>query len=230
MLKGGYLTKHKNVYELHILAKYYFQLGYSHEDVKGHLISFCTQHNEYFNKDEWYKIINTTVKSATKAKFITGKQVYITHSELEYLKQLDKLNEQKVAFVLLVLYKFYNYKKFDVSIEDIFRLSKLNLNSKTKLEILQSLTSKELVDITMGGKRWVKFADKSTSPALVIDNFEDFIFTYLKFIGEKIGECTNSNCNRLFKHTGKNHKMCSECNKEYRRKYKTEKQREYRKK
>lgn len=37
-------------------------------------------------------------------------------------------------------------------------------------------------------------------------------------------------CSKRIKPTGKNHKMCRECWNEYRRKYKTEKQREYRKK
>jgi predicted DNA-binding transcriptional regulator len=217
MLRQGYLTRHKNVYELYILSKYYFHQGLTKEDVKCKIVEFCKAHDKHFTLDEWYKIINKTVNFASKNKLITGKEVTITQKELDTIKKLDNLNEQKVAFVMLVLYKFYDYKKFEVKIEDLYRLCKLNLNSKTKLEILHSLTSKGLIDIAMGGKRWVKFADKKGTPVIVIKNFDDFIYEYLRHIGEKIGVCSKENCGKLFKITGKNHKMCRECWKEHRK-------------
>jgi hypothetical protein len=215
MLKQGYFTKHKHVYELYILSKYYFHLGLAKEDVKQRVVEFCGKFEEYFSIDEWYKIINKTVNKASKAKFITGKEISITKNELETIKQLDNLNEQKVAFIMLVLYKFNDYKKFEVSIEDLYRLCKLNLNSKTKLGILHSLTIKGLIDIAMGGLRWVKFADKKGKPEIAISDYDNLMYHYLKYIGDNIGVCMNEGCKKLFIITGKNHKMCRECWKEH---------------
>lgn len=213
LIKKGFVTKNKNVYELHILAKYYFSEGNDDIKVKELLINFCEKYIEHFNMDEWYKIINNTVNSAKKNKLIKNKEIYITEKELLCIKGLEKTNEQKVAFTLLVLYKFYDYKKFEVSIEDLYRLCKLNINSKTKLGILQSLTAKELVDITMGGKRWAKFADKKDIPVITIRNFDDFIYEYLRYIGdEKYSSCEE--CNRAIKLTSNRKKYCSDCWKE----------------
>lgn len=210
LLRQGYMTKNKNVFELNTLAKYYFSERQSKEEVKENLIRFCEKHDKHFNIDEWYKIINSTVLYAQKGKLVTGKEVHITEIELEYIKQLEKINEQKVAFVLLVLFKFYDYKKFEVSIEDLYRLGKLNLNSKTKLEILQSLTSKEMIDITMGGKRFVKFAEKKGMTVIVIRNFDDFIYEYLKYIGiANIINCET--CDKAIVVTSNRSKYCRDC-------------------
>lgn len=213
MLKTGEMSKHKVVYELYILTKYYLSEGLDLEEAKEKLILFCEKHIEHFNMVEWYKIINRTVSSAMKGKFITGKEVDITRKELDVVLGLEKLNEQKVAFALLVLHKFYDYKKFEVSIEDLYRLCKLNINSKTKLELLQSLTAKELIDINMGSKRWVKFADKKGESVITIKILDDFIYELMKCLDEnKYSNCET--CSKAIKLTSNRKKYCDECWKE----------------
>jgi len=217
LLKKGFLTKHKNVYELHVLAKYYFSLGKTDDEVKEGIVLFCKKHVEHFNKDEWYKIINKTITSAQKSKFVTGKEVCITENELKCIKELEDLKEQKVAFVMLVLYKFYDFKRFEVSIEELYRLCKLNLNSKTKLKILQTLTAKELIDIVMGSKRWVKFAEKYGDSVIEISNFDDFIYEYEMYMGR--GNYKNcDNCRKVIKITSNNKKYCEDCAKKMKNK------------
>lgn len=209
----GYLTKHKNVYELNILSKYFFHKGKTEEEVKYEVVKFCKKYDKHFNIEEWFKIINKTIKIAKHGQFITGKVVYITENELSYISKLEKLNEQKIAFTLLTLYKFYDYKKFEVSLEDLFKLCKLNLNSKSKLSLLQSLTSKGLIDINMGGKRWVTFAEKQGNTLIEIKNFDDFIYEYHKYLGEKsISNCEL--CKKAIKLTSNRKKYCHNCRKE----------------
>ncbi|MGK4040929.1 hypothetical protein AB0Y20_01410 [Heyndrickxia oleronia] len=228
MLKSGFQTKHKQVYELNILSKYYFHQGKSDEEVKEFIVKFCEKHIDYFSMSEWYKIINKTIEITKSSKIITGKEVHITQKELDIIKQLEKLNEQKLAFVMLVLYKFYDYKKFEISIEDLFRLCKLNLNSQTKLKLLQSLTSKELIDITMGGKRFVKFADKKGKSVIEIKDFDDFIYEFSLYMDHE-GFAVCKICNKAIKIRGKNHKRCRNCQTEYKRNYQREIMRKRRK-
>lgn len=227
MIKKGFQTKHKNVYELSLLAKYYFSLGLDEVKVKEKIIAFCKKFVEQFNSDEWYKIINKTVSIAKKGKLITGRTVEISESELNKIKQLNSLNEQKVAFTMLVLYKFYDCKKFEVSIEDLYRLCKLNLNSQTKLKILQSLTSQGYIDITMGGKRWAKFSEKGNlnNSVIEIKDFDNFIYEYLRYIGET-GYIGCEVCNKAIKTTSSTKKYCTTC----KRKSDLEKYKKYNKK
>lgn len=212
LLKNGFATKNKNVYELNILAKYLFYKGFKEDIVKQRLIKFCEKHLEHFNIDEWYKVINTTVSYAKNGNLKTDKEVNITEKELEIIKDLDTLREQKLTFVMLVLYKFYNYNKFTVSLEDLFTLSELTtINSKTRLQLLHKLTSKGLIDINMKGRRWVKFAEKKSDPMITIKTFENFIWEYLFYIGEgKYKRCEECNLN-LVKMNIHNHSYCEYC-------------------
>ncbi|WP_299831272.1 hypothetical protein [uncultured Metabacillus sp.] len=214
MIKKGFQTKNKIVYELNILAKYYFYKDLNDDEVKSKIIKFCEKYIEHFNLDEWFQIINRTVFAAKRGKFITGKVVNITQKELDVIDTLEDIREKKVVFVLLVLYKFYDYKKFEVVIEDLYRLSKLNINSKTKLKILQSLTSKELIDITMGGKRWVKYSDKKGKPVITIKDFDDFVYEYELYVGtENFKKCEV--CEKAIKGNSKSStnakKYCRKC-------------------
>lgn len=210
MLKKGFLTKHKNVFELYILAKYYYSIELTPEQVKENIVSYCEKYIEHFNIDEWYKIINKVIKSTSNTKLKTNIKVEIKKSEMDTIDNIKKENERKVAFSLLVLYKYYGHKKFEVSIEDLYRLSKLNLSSQSKLKILQSLTSSGLIDINMGGKRWVTFAEKSGEAVLAISDFEDFIYEYFNYFGDSNFLSCHS-CLKAIKVTNNKKKYCKRC-------------------
>lgn len=211
MLKKGFKTKNKNVYELNILAKYLFYKGLNEDDVKQRIIKFCEKHIDHFSIDEWYKLVNNTVSYAKKGTLNTSKEVHITENELEVIKSLECLREQKLTFVMLVLYKFYNYNKFTVSLEDLFTLSELStINSKTRLQILHRITSRDLIDINTRGRRWVKFAEKNSTSTIAIKNYENFIWEYLCYIGEgKFKNCKD--CNKVIKITTGNILYCKNC-------------------
>jgi len=219
MIKKGFHTKNKNVYELHILAKYYFYIGKEKEVVKDLLIKFCEKHIEYFNIDEWYGVINRTISVANKGHLVTGKSVDITKNELETIQQLEDIREQKLAFTMMVLYKFYDCKRFKVTIKDLFELSDVTtINTDTKLKLLHSLTFKGLIDIDMRGRRWVKFSNENNKVEIKINNFEQFIYEYYLYTGFK--DFTNCIiCNKAIKKSiNCIKKYCNKCSEEERRK------------
>ena len=230
ILKKGFKTKNKTVFETFILAKYYFHIGIDESKVKQKIIKFYEKFQEDFNLDEYYKVINRTINYARNSKLKTDKEVQITQTELEVIQSLDNLREQKLAFVMLVLYKFHNFNKYTISLENLFTLSDLTtINSKTRLQLLHKLTSKGFIDINTRGQRWVKFAEKKSNQIVLIRNFDNFIWEYLNYIGEgKFKRCEE--CNVLIKKST-NHKnlYCHNCSKikqrEWDKKYKDGKKR-----
>ena len=217
VLRKGFKTKNKNVYELNIVCKYLLSLGWDEGKVKKRIIKLCEKYIDGFSIEEWYKVINTTLSSAKRGTLKTGKEVHITQSELDVIQSIDGIREQKVAFTLLVLYKFYNYNKFTVQLIDLFTLSELTtIDTKTRLKILHKLTQSKLIDIDMRGRRWVKFVDKDNEPVIVIKNFDNFIWEYLHFIGEgKFKRCME--CHSVIKITTGNNLYCKRCSKEVNR-------------
>ncbi|MDC6267340.1 hypothetical protein [Lysinibacillus fusiformis] len=211
ILKKGFKTKNKTVFETFILAKYFFYIGLDETKVKQRIIKFYEKFQEDFNLDEYYKVINRTINYAINSKLKTDKKVHITQYELDIIQSLNNLREQKLAFVMLVLYKFNNFNKFTVSLEDLFKLSELaTINSKTRLQLLHKLTSNGLIDINTRGKRWVKFSDKRGISVLNINDFDNFIWEYLHYIDEgKFKKCIE--CGKLIRITNYKNKYCDSC-------------------
>lgn len=226
MLKKGFKTKNKTVYETFILAKYLFYIGLEENKIKEKIINFYIKFQKDFTLAEYYKVINRTINYAKNSKLKTGVEVYITKSELDVIQELEDLREQKLAFVMLVLYKFNNCNKFTVSLEDLFTMSELTtIDSKTRLKLLHSLTSKGYIDINTRGKRWVKFSDKKRNDYLIIRNFDNFIFEYLILIkSNEYKRCVI--CNKAIKSLNNNMKYCKLCS----YKKRLERQRTYMKK
>ncbi|MCM3387312.1 hypothetical protein M3649_04085 [Ureibacillus chungkukjangi] len=217
MLKKGFFTKNKNVYELHILAKYYFYIGKTKDEVKELLTKFCNKYVEYFNMDEWYGVINRTISTASRGNLVTDKHVDITKSELDTIQTLKDIREQKLAFALLVLYKFYNYKRFKVTLEDLFNISDLlSYNSETRLRLLHSLTSQGIIDIDMRGRRWVSFSEKESESFIIrIKDFDCFIYEYYLFLKlDGFMSCTNCNKATVYYY---NKQYCPNCKDEIRK-------------
>jgi hypothetical protein len=228
MLREGFTTKNRIVTEMKILSKYFFSKGFDDTDVKDKLVAFCEKHQDYFNNAEWYKIINKTLGIAKKSKLVTGREVKITQAELDTITSLPSLNEQRLAFVLLVLYKFYNKRKFQISLVDLFSLCKISVNSKTKMKLPHSLTSKGLIDINLYGKRWVNFVNDDSEVVIHIRKFDDLIYYYLNYIGEgKYKYCCI--CDGIFYLSNNRQTKCRQCAKESWRQYNAQKQLEYRK-
>ena len=53
MLNSGFLTN-RRMYELNILAKYFYYIGYKPKEVKTKVIEFCNTHFENFNEEKYF--------------------------------------------------------------------------------------------------------------------------------------------------------------------------------
>ncbi|RKJ71130.1 hypothetical protein D7X33_22635 [Butyricicoccus sp. 1XD8-22] len=210
--KKGFKTKNKRVYELNILIKYWIYLGLDESKVKEKAIKFCEKYIEDFNYDEWYKVINRTINSAYRRDLITGRVVNITENELNTIQQLENIHLQKLAFVMLVLYKFHNCNKFKVTLDDLFSLSEINHNSEYRLKFLHKLTKLKLIDIDDQGKRIVKFTDDDSEVKITIKKFDDFILHFYYFLGDKkIKWCEECSEVLIRITTANNNKYCKKC-------------------
>lgn len=189
MLKKGFLTQNKNVYELIILSKYLLHLGKNTEQIKQDIINFCEKYMSYYNKDSWGKTIESVIDKSKKYPLIHDKEILITQNELSKINSINNINKEKIVFVLLVIYKFYGYKKFRINREEMFRLAQVKVNYNAKIKILKELTKNNFINIDDNGRRSISFAEKEDIYIIIINNFNDFILEYLKWKGESIKYC-----------------------------------------
>lgn len=221
MISQGFLTKKYIVKELTALAKYYYkEKNVELYAIKKKLDEFGERYVSYYVPSDWRSSINEAVSRVRREDYLADKKITITNRELNRIKSLPSLNEQKVMFALLVLDKFYNRKAFEVFDSDLYKISKVNVNSAKKREIISSLIQHNCIDVIMGQKykNKIKYKNDKSKVEITITNFDDFIYEYLNYIGDgRYGHC--GVCGKIIKYYN-TRKFCKECahNKEKQRK------------
>lgn len=215
--KNGLKSKKYIMTELLNIAKY---LKHNNIEIKNTLIEFCKKNIENFNMEEWEGILDATLDKANKYPALTGKVIKITKSELDIISELDNIDAQKILFILLVINKFKNYT-LDASRAELFKLAEVKANTKKQESILFLLNSKKLTEIynkTRNNKnhnfRKVTFINDESEVMITINNFDNIIIYYKKYLGENIIECENESCNKLFYPRNNTHKYCKDCARE----------------
>ena len=91
-------------------------------------------------------------------------------------------------------------------------VSKIDQNLMiNKLIDLKLLDFSKIVDCT---NIRILFAKKNGEIAFEVKDFRDFVLEYLRWKGEKVGNCENESCGRLIVLKSNNQKYCKDCWKE----------------
>ncbi|ALS22290.1 hypothetical protein [Paenibacillus naphthalenovorans] len=230
-LNEGYIDK-KPTNTIKILIKYYYNMGMNKEQVRNSIEEFMKNNYKRFNSVKWNDLLDKLVKKEEKLehKLLEIDYVNITINELKTIQNINNLNLEKLAFVLLVYSKIYNQMNgnnsnwVNASRKDIFDDSKINTSTHQQRLMINDLINLGLIEKSKrknSTNRKVCFADENSEVEIKLDDFRDFVYQYLKWKGEKIGNCEK--CNRPIKPSGKNHKMCRECWKDRREQQNREK-------
>lgn len=221
MINEGFILKKGVFLELLVLSKYYFfHEKFNKDDVKEMIHSFCSKYMVGYNRDMSSKFISKITTIAEKSSLKIIDSIPITSNELNAIRELNDMDEEKVAFIMLVLYKMNDYYAFSMSMDELFKLSTLRLNSSNRLKIIHSLTLKKKINSNTKLKRWVEFSDKEGSPEIYITDFERIVMHYLQWRGEPIVKCDG--CGVLVKQSSNRRKYCETCWKEKERELKRE--------
>lgn len=155
------------------------------------------------------------------------KIVFIYEEELEQIRNLNNKNAENLAFIFLVVYKFYGFAWVNECNSDIYKLAELRASGNTKIELHYLLTKNKLVRFnsfvrTKRSKQKeiaeTKFkvlfcldeSDRNKTVAFSISDYDDLILYYRYYVGdENVIECAG--CKRPIKITGNSKKYCNEC-------------------
>lgn len=103
MIKDGFCSNRK-MYEINILAKYYFYQGLKPKEVYDKLVAFCDQHFENFNEALYFNKLQSIVKNAQKSEIHQIDGVPITQKDIDYIKSFGE--DDRFNRVLLGLMAF----------------------------------------------------------------------------------------------------------------------------
>lgn len=224
-LKNGYIDKRKPSNTIKLLIKYYYNIGQDKDQVRKSIEDFMKENYENFNTVKWCKTLDKMVdyaKDKNNELFVLD-EIIITKTELDIINNINNNRLENLAFVLLVYAKIYNKMNgndsnwVNAELKDIFSDTKMAVKLIDQGKMIYKLKELNLVDISKKvdcTNIKVLFVDENGEKTIIIKDFRNFIYEYLKYNGEKIGKCEE--CNTLIKLKNKT-KYCKECAKDIKR-------------
>lgn len=206
------------------LARYnYFVNNMERDDNYQNILRYLQDNGENINEENVYKIIDDCVQRAKKYPFKLVDEVCITKSELEFIKKLDDIKKEKVAFVLLAAAKYYDatrdikYHTAYMKNSDICKLARITIPVADRNVFMQFAYDCGVLSRhsrAASTEKKVLFVSQDENDEVVLrlkeNDFKDLAYTYLAYITpHKYRRCVSCNC--WMRRDSKDRRLCKEC-------------------
>lgn len=214
LLKNGFKSK-TALLDFILLGKYLIAEGYSGNELKNELIKILSDKQELIPASYLPTIIPKIIRVATNNPLQEKKTVYITKNELDIIEGFSE-KAQRIAFVYLVCYKFYD-KEFAIKPIEVKKFAKLTNLRNNQLFLLENelfskgfLSEKE----TRTDLFYIVNLPKNDDSEIMIkiSDYRDFILNYEKYKGMNVIKCKM--CGKLIKRNSNAQIYCKDCKKE----------------
>lgn len=219
-------TVSENTYaDLILLIKYFYSEAdktsrkLKTKEVIAELQEYLKPQYDNYQSTDWYNRLEKLIKKYKNAPLYDVDNIPITDSELTTIKSIKNKRLEKIAFVSLVLAKYYNLKNdrnngyVNVEYGIIFNLSRVTatvmygqpllLNDLKQLGLIQTASRIDNPNFR------VLFIDNDSPVVLHITDMRELGYQYLKYKGEKFIECAE--CGVLLRKKNNATKYCSSC-------------------
>ncbi len=239
ILEKGIIYENKYT-TMKLLIKYwYINNGYRKIRLIKALHKFLEENYKDYNEVKMQEEIEREVKAYIRKPYPFNKvdNVNITKSELEYIKGLDNLILEKLAFTMLVYAKIMNQiisennNWINTDFKKIGKDAKVNGSRNRIYTYIHKINEYggiyQTYKVDGDGIR-IDFLNEDSEIEVTIDDFREFILEYLGWKGENIGECVECGCRIQI--TTSNNKYCKSCQQAKQREWNRENMRKSRKK
>ena len=219
-LQEGVIEK-KITTTLRVLAKYYFSKGQNKTQVTSSLDNFMSNNYKGYVFIKWREAMKRVVNRIYKKKdydLLCINCINIYKTELNTIKSINNTKLERLAFALLVYARLFNSinKKernwVNASLKEIAEDTVMGISEIDCALMINKLYNMNLVQPSrMANSTDVKilFADTSGDVAFKVEDFDNLILYYQKYIGDNIGNCEV--CGKMIELTSNRKKYCAEC-------------------
>ena len=206
------------------LARYnYFVNNMEIDDNYKSILKYLQNNGENINEENVYKIIDDCVRRAKKYPFKLVDEVCITKSEMEFIKKLDDIKKEKIAFVLLASAKYYDatrdtkYYTAYMKNSDICKLARVVIPVADRNVFMQFAYDYGVLSRhsrAASTEKKVLFISQDDNDEVVLrlkeNDFKDLAYTYLAYVTpHKFRRCVS--CGGWMKKDSKDRRICKDC-------------------
>lgn len=226
MIKSNFVDENNITNTIYSLAKYnYHALQLSDKENYSRVLKYILKNCDNIFEESIYSDIVNCIKSAKKHKFASIDEVYITQSELDRIKSLGDIKQEKAIFVILAISKYFNalhdeiYDAAFLTNTDICQMARITIPAKDRDVFMQFAYDEELLyRHTWAGStiKKVTFVSHDTEDKVVLrlneSDFKDLAYTYMAYITpHQFRRCVN--CGRWMRRNKQDKRLCTECGK-----------------
>ena len=226
MVKANFIDINNITNTIYSLAKYnYYVLGLEDEDNYQQILKYVQKNCEHIFEEGIYEDIINCIKNVKKHKMASIDEVCITKSELDVIRSLNDIKQEKAIFVILAVSKYFNAlngKEYDaafLSNSDICKMARISIPVKERDVFMQFAYDKELLyrhtwcDSTI---KKVTFVSHNEEDAVVLrlneGDFKDLAYTYLAYTTpHQFRKCVR--CGKWMRKNKADKRICTECSK-----------------
>ena len=206
------------------LARYnYFINNMDDDDNYKSILKYLQKNGQNINEENVYSIIDLCVKKAKKHPFKQVSEVCITKNELQFIKNLNDIKQEKVAFVLLASAKYYDVVRGTqkntayMRNSDICKLARVTIPVKDRDVFMQFAYDKCVLlrhSRAASTEKTVGFISNDENDKVVLrlkeNDFKDLAYTYLAYkTPHQFRRCIV--CRGWMKNDSKGRQVCKEC-------------------
>lgn len=227
MFKSKFVDENNVTNTMYALAKYNCHVLYlDDEENYNQILKYITTNCPNIYEEGIYKDINGCIKSAKKHALASINEVCITESELTVIKQLDDIKQEKIAFVVLAISKYFNalsdtaYDSAFLTNGELCKIARVTIPVVDRDTFMQFAYDRGILQRhTIVGKpiKKVAFVSHDDNDKVVLHlnegDFIDLAYTYLAYkTPQYFRRCIV--CKAWIKKDSKGRQVCSRCSEE----------------
>lgn len=202
------------------VAKYYVKEGRSKREVRKLLDEFLISCDHTASLPKWSDTMDYVVMRAFKYKPIEIDEIHITQPEMEKIDSLGSRQEQRLAFTLLCLSKYWDYVNpqgdhwVNSKDSDIMRMANVNTSIRRQSLLYHNLNKAGLIQFSkkVDNTNVKVLFQENGDLALTVTDMRNLGYQYLMFHGEPYFKCTNCGVTeKRDKKVGRIPKYCRDC-------------------
>lgn len=212
--------KLSNIYQIvSLLSRYnYHEVKMTDEQSYSFIVQWLQVHNLIYSEYKYSSLIQDCVRKAKKYPFYDIDYIGVTDSELEQIKALNDIRQEKIMFVLLCVAKFqaiaYGFKDNFVTIKipELFKMARVSVPADEREHILYRLKQSGYIGFPQkvdSQGLFVLIASEGDATLKLNElDCEELAYAYMRAKApDKINRCKE--CHRLIKKTSSG--VCSQC-------------------